>query len=64
MEQLIVARCNVDLQTKNGDTPLHAAALNGHAHLNGHETVTRQLIAAAATSVSTRQHTAAYGSIR
>ena len=31
-EQLIEARCNIDLQHKeDGYTPLHAAAENGHA---------------------------------
>ena len=39
-EQLIEARCNVNLQDKNGATPLHVAAFNGHA------AVTKQLLAA------------------
>jgi len=39
-EQLIAARCNVDLQAESGNTPLHFAADNGN------EAVTEQLIAA------------------
>ena len=42
-KQLIAARCNVNLQTKKGDTPMHLAAVRGQ---KGHETVTKQLIAA------------------
>jgi len=40
VEQLIAARCNVDLQTKDGDTPLFVAAIKGAS------SVTRLLIAA------------------
>ena len=39
-EQLIAARCNVDLQDAKGCTPLHFAAHHGHA------AVTTQLLAA------------------
>jgi len=39
-EQLIDARCNVDLQMKNGVTPLHVAAQEGYA------TVKKKLIEA------------------
>jgi ankyrin repeat protein len=39
-KQLLAARCNVDLQEKNGHTPLHCAAQQGHAP------VTKQLLAA------------------
>ena len=39
-EQLIVARCNFNLQTQSGCTPLHCAAGEGHVD------VTNQLIAA------------------
>jgi ankyrin repeat protein len=57
-EQLIAARCNVNLQVKDGHTelygctPLHAATeivLEAALYVaagKGHETVTRQLIAA------------------
>jgi ankyrin repeat protein len=38
--QLLDARCNVDLQAEDGPTPLHAAATHGHA------AVTEKLIAA------------------
>jgi ankyrin repeat protein len=40
LKQLIEARCNVDLQTNNGTTPLFNAAKSGHA------AVTEQLIEA------------------
>jgi ankyrin repeat protein len=40
MEQLIEARGDVDLQMKNGFTPLHMAAKNGHV------SVTKQLLEA------------------
>ena len=40
MEQLIEARCNVDLQDKDGRTPLHVATQAGHA------SVTKKLLAA------------------
>ena len=39
-EQLIVARCNIDLHREDGATPLIIAAANGH------ETVTKQLLEA------------------
>jgi hypothetical protein len=39
-EKLLNARCNVDLQEKNGCTPLHIAAVRGHA------AVTERLLAA------------------
>ena len=39
-KHLIVARCNVDIQTKNGYTPLHIAVASGHS------AVTKQLLAA------------------
>jgi hypothetical protein len=39
-KQLLALRCNVDLQTDKGFTPLHVAAQNGHA------SITEQLIAA------------------
>ena len=39
-EQLIAARCNVDLEATDGWTPLHTAACKGF------EIVTKQLIAA------------------
>jgi hypothetical protein len=37
-KQILGARCNVDLQTKNGCTPIYIAAQNGH------EIVTKELI--------------------
>jgi hypothetical protein len=40
MEQLIQARCNVDLEDMDGRTPLHVAAQAGHA------SVTKKLLAA------------------
>jgi ankyrin repeat protein len=39
-EQLLEARCNVDLQMQGGVSPLHCAAAKGHA------SVTKQLIVA------------------
>jgi len=40
INKLILAKCNVDLQAKNGATPLHIALFSGHG------SVTQQLIAA------------------
>jgi ankyrin repeat protein len=39
-EKLVAARCKVDLQDKNGDTPLHETVIVGH------QAVTKQLIEA------------------
>ena len=39
-EQLIEARCNIDVQAKNGCSPLYCAAEDGH------EAVTKELIKA------------------
>ena len=46
IEELIAARCNVELQEKNGYTPLHIAADKGR------EAVMEQLIAARYTLVA------------
>ena len=46
LKRLIISRCNVDLKSNDGSTPLHSAA-KGLPHLcKGHTSVTEQLIKA------------------